>query len=82
VEASRAARPDVAVLDVFLADAGGLGLAQALRRELADPRLLFVTGLALPSVRDALMPAPVLFKPFRRRELLEAVRVLAPLPAT
>jgi len=80
VEAGRTSRPEVAVIDVFLGDAGGLGLAHALRRDLAGVRVLFVTGLALPSVRQALAPAPVLFKPFRRRDLLASLRALAPLP--
>jgi CheY-like chemotaxis protein len=80
VAAARHSRPEVAVIDVFLDDAGGLGVARALRRELAEVRVLFVTGLTLPSVREALAPAPVLFKPFGRRELLSSLSALAPLP--
>ncbi len=80
VEAARASPPEVAVLDVFLGDAGGLGVARALRGELSDVRVLFVTGLSLPSVREALAPAPVLFKPFSRAQLLDGVRRIAGRP--
>jgi CheY-like chemotaxis protein len=76
LELGRATRPDAAVIDVFLRDAGGLGLARALRRDLASVPVLFVTGLALPSVRQALAPAPVLFKPFTRRQLVASLRAL------
>jgi CheY-like chemotaxis protein len=78
LETGRSSRPEVAVIDVFLGDAGGLGLARALRRELPDVRVLFITGLALPAVRQAFAPAPVLFKPFTRRDLLASIRSLAP----
>lgn len=82
VEAGRAARPAAAVIDVFLRDAGGLGVARALREDLDGVPILFVTGLSLPSVRDALAPAPVLFKPFTRRQLLTSLRAIAgPAPA-
>jgi two-component system OmpR family response regulator len=80
VELGRAGPADVAVIDVFLGDAGGLGLARELRRELPDVRVLFVTGLSLPAVRQALAPAPVLFKPFTTRDLLASLRALAPWP--
>lgn len=80
VDAFRATRPEVAVIDVFLDDAGGLGLARALRCEREDLRVLFITGLAVDSVRLALAPAPVLFKPFARRDLLASLRALAPWP--
>ena len=78
LEVGRAVRPDAAVIDVFLRDAGGLGVARALRRELEDVPVLFVTGLSLPSVRQVLAPSPVLFKPFTRRQLLSSVRALTP----
>jgi CheY-like chemotaxis protein len=74
LERGRAARPDAAVIDVFLPDAGGLGVARGLRDELTSVPVLFVTGLALPAVREALAPAPVLFKPFTRRQLIDSVR--------
>jgi CheY-like chemotaxis protein len=72
------ARPDAAVIDVFLPDAGGLGVARALRRELADVPVLFVTGLSLPSVRERLAPSPVLMKPFTGQQLLRSLQALAP----
>ncbi len=77
VERGHAHRPDAAVIDVFLRDAGGLGVARGLRDDWADVPVLFVTGLGLPAVRQALAPAPVLFKPFTRRQLLESLRAVA-----
>lgn len=76
VEVARALRPDAAVIDVVLPDAGGLGLARAIRRErdLASLPVLFTTALSLPAVREALSPAPVLFKPFTRGQLVRLVR--------
>jgi DNA-binding response OmpR family regulator len=76
VEMARTLRPDAAVIDVVLPDAGGLGIARAIRREqdLAALPVLFTTALSLPSVREALSPAPVLFKPFTRRQLVKLVR--------
>jgi DNA-binding response OmpR family regulator len=79
VDLARRRDPDVVVLDVVLPDAGGLGVAREVRR--AHPGravpILFITGLAPPAVRDALAPAPVLFKPFSRQELVSRVRELA-----
>jgi two-component system OmpR family response regulator len=76
LELGPAARPDAAVIDVFLQDAGGLGVARELRHDWADVPVLFVTGLGLPAVRQALAPAPVLFKPFTRRQLLDSLRAV------
>jgi two-component system OmpR family response regulator len=71
--------PAAAILDVFLPDAGGLGVARELRRrpELEQVPLLFTTALDLPVVREALSPSPVLFKPFTARQLLDAVQQVA-----
>ena len=80
LEAGRACRPHAAIIDVFLRDAGGLGVARELRRGLADVPVLFVTGLALPAVRQALAPAPVLFKPFTRRQLVTSLQALTRAP--
>ncbi len=76
LEAARRIRFDAFVIDVFLPDAGGLGVARALGQQREDAALpvLFVTGLSTPAVRDALSPAPVLLKPLRRRQLLDAVQ--------
>jgi len=74
LEAGAAARPDAAVIDVFLPDAGGLDVARGLRRHLAGVPVIFVTGLGLQAVREALAPAPVLFKPFTRRQLVASLR--------
>ena len=79
VELARAHEPDLVVLDVVLPDAGGAGVAREVRRDdpLRDVPVLYVTGLTSPAVRDALAPAPVLHKPFTRRELIEGVQALA-----
>lgn len=76
LEVAPSAAPSAAILDVFLPDAGGLGVARELRRrkELERVPLLFTTALALPVVRRALWPVPVLFKPFTVQQLLEALR--------
>lgn len=75
LEADRRTALDAYVIDVFLPDAGGLGVARALCRQRARAALpvLFVTALSVPSVRLALAPAAVLFKPFTRRQLLDAL---------
>ena len=70
---ARELKLDAAVVDLFLPDAGGLGLARALRETMAAVPVIFMTGLAIAAVRDALAPAPVLFKPFSRKHLLTAV---------
>ena len=70
---ARELRVDAAIVDLFLPDAGGLGVARALRETLAVVPVVFMTGLAIASAREALAPAPVLFKPFTRRKLLAAV---------
>jgi two-component system, OmpR family, response regulator len=77
--AGRELRLDAAIIDVFLPDAGGLGIARGLREALGAVPVLFVTGLAIPAVRKALAPAPVLFKPFTRKKLLTALRRIADL---
>jgi DNA-binding response OmpR family regulator len=76
VELARARAPDVLVIDLFLPDAGGLGVAREVRREerLQEVPVLFISGLSSPAVRDALAPAPVLFKPFTFRQLLARLR--------
>ena len=63
-------------VDLFLPDAGGLGVAREVRREerLQEVPVLFISGLSSPAVRDALAPAPVLFKPFTFRQLLARLR--------
>jgi DNA-binding response OmpR family regulator len=78
LEAARSRSPDAAVIDLFLPDSGGLGVARELRREraLEAVPILFITGLSLPAVREALAPTPVLFKPFTRRQLLDSLREL------
>ncbi len=76
VDAAREVPPDAVVMDVLLPDGGGLGIARELRREraLESVPILFMTALSLPTVREALSPAPVLFKPFTQRQLLTSVR--------
>ncbi|ABC83655.1 response regulator transcription factor [Anaeromyxobacter dehalogenans] len=76
VRAALRDHPQVMVIDVMLPDSGGLGVAEALHRypELEQVPVLFTTGLAAPAVKALLAPAPVLFKPFGRRQLVSAVR--------
>ena len=67
--------PDLVVLDARMP---GLDGFETCRRLKANPALahlpvIFMTGLAIAAVRDALAPAPVLFKPFSRKHLLTAV---------
>jgi len=78
LERLREERPDAAVIDVLLPDAGGLGLAAEIRRlpDLHALPVLFVTALAPAVVRDTLFPSPVLFKPFTYRQLVAGVRDL------
>lgn len=75
VRAARARRPDVMVIEVVLPDSGGLGVANAIRRhpQLETVPVLFTTGLDSPAVRNLLAPAPVLLKPFKRRQLVRWV---------
>jgi DNA-binding NtrC family response regulator len=73
LEAFQRAAFDVIVIDVFLPDAGGLGVVRAMTRR-APVRALFTSALSLPTVSEALRPAAVLFKPFKRQQLLDAVR--------
>jgi CheY-like chemotaxis protein len=75
VQKARTLRPDAVVMDVILPDAGGLGIARTLRcqRELESVPVLFTTALSLPTIREALAPAPVLFKLFTRRQLVALV---------
>jgi CheY-like chemotaxis protein len=83
VAAARRGDFDAYVIDVFLPDAGGLGVARTLaaQRGRSPMPVLFVTAMSLPGVRRALAPAPVLFKPFTRRQLVEAVREAVRLPS-
>ena len=78
LERAGALSPDAVVMDVFLPDAGGLGVAHALRRRasFASVPVLFITGLAIAAVRAALAPAPVLFKPFSARQLVSSLEAI------
>lgn len=78
VASARAQRPDAVVLDLLLPDAGGPGVADALRevRGLAALPVLFTTALAPQPVRTALPDIEVLFKPFTRDELVGRVETL------
>jgi DNA-binding response OmpR family regulator len=69
------------ILDLVLPDANGLSLYRqiARRKPLLRPRVIFVTGAM--DKREArrfvkLLDNPVLLKPFRLDDLVEAVRVL------
>jgi DNA-binding response OmpR family regulator len=75
--AGRETRPDAAIIDVLLPDAGGLGIAEGLRGLAVSMPVLFITGLAIYAVQKALALAPVLFKPFTKKQLLTSVRRMA-----
>jgi len=69
------------ILDLVLPDANGLSLYRqiARRKPALRPRVIFVTGAM--DKREArrfvkLLDNPVLLKPFRLNDLVEAVRVL------
>lgn len=69
------------ILDLVLPDANGLSLYRqiARRKPMMRPRVIFVTGAM--DKREArrfvkLLDNPVLLKPFRLNDLVEAVRVL------
>jgi CheY-like chemotaxis protein len=76
LERTRAEVLDVAVIDVILPDAGGLGLANRLRERegLQALPILFVTAMGPAMVKDSLFPSPVLYKPFTYRQLVASVR--------
>jgi DNA-binding response OmpR family regulator len=86
VRAARTVRPDVMVIDVMLPDSGGLGVAREIRRhpDLESVPVLFTTGLDSPAIKNLLAPAPVLLKPFKKRQLVSwvwrATRVDTPAP--
>lgn len=76
VRAARGRRPEAMVIDLVLPDSGGLGVAEVLRLEpeLASVPVLFTTGLDSPAVQELIAPAPVLYKPFKQRQLVGWVR--------
>jgi DNA-binding response OmpR family regulator len=78
VAAAQAHRPEVAIVDLLLPDAGGPGLADTLRAldRLDALPVLFTTALAAQPVQAALPDAEVLFKPFTRDELVGRVTAL------
>jgi two-component system OmpR family response regulator len=84
LDAARRRRFDAFVIDVFLPDAGGLGVAHSLVRQGQRGSLpvLFITALSSPAVRAALSPAPVLYKPFRRAQLVDAIGEVIRRPPT
>jgi two-component system OmpR family response regulator len=79
VEKAATLSPDAVVMDLFLPDGGGLGIAREIRKlggGAGAVPILFVTALSLPALRDELAPAPVLFKPFTQRQLVSSLREL------
>ncbi len=76
--AARTIRPRAAIIDLILPDAGGPGVADAVRRErgLESLPVLFTTALSPQHVAPALPRESVLFKPFTREELVEWVSSL------
>lgn len=57
LEAARAERPDLAVLDVHMPGLSGLEVLEAMKREALPTRVLFVTGTVDPAVAYDLVQA-------------------------
>ena len=77
VAAARAARPDVALLDIELPGEDGLTAAEALRRELPEVRIVMVTTFGRPGYLRRAMAAGAggyLLKDAPAAELARAIR--------
>ncbi len=79
LEAARAARPDVVLLDLMLPGIDGATVLAELRRDarLSGVRVVVATGLRAPHLRKLLHPDALLFKPFGMDELVRAVAGVA-----
>jgi len=75
LEAARAARPDVILLDLFMPGMDGASVLHELRGDarLSGVRVVVATGIHASQVRRLLKPDAVLFKPFAMEELVLAV---------
>ena len=87
LEAARASRPALAVLDVLLPDMMGFPLAEALRGLYPDLPILFMTGVFKGGKHSADVlarfgSANYFEKPFDAKRLIEAVKQLAPIAAS
>ena len=85
LEAARASKPSLAVLDVLLPDMMGFPLAEALRALYPDLPIVFMTGVFkggkhAVEVREKFGVHNYFEKPFDAKKLLEAVKILAPPP--
>ena len=70
-----AERADLVVLDFIMPGMSGAEVAQAIRRQWPDQRILFVSGYSeTEAVRSIAPDAPLLAKPFRAAALQRAVR--------
>lgn len=77
-------QPDVVTMDIIMPGIDGLETAQVITFEHGDAKIVMVSSLEdddmLPEVRE-IGAQGVLFKPFTREALLEALdKALAPLP--
>jgi CheY-like chemotaxis protein len=77
---AREAICDVAMLDVNLAGQVSFPVADALRAR--GIPYLFATGYGMQGILEAHRSAPVLQKPFRTRDLEEALRAARPIDRT
>jgi DNA-binding NtrC family response regulator len=76
LEAFEAARFDVAIVDIFLADSNGFDLIAALRERVPDLPVVAVSGIAtvdLASPAAGMSNVVSLQKPFRPNDLITAV---------
>lgn len=79
LEAARASRPDVVLLDLMLPGMDGATVLDELRRDaqLAGVRVVVTTGVRTAHLRKLLRPDALLFKPFGVDELVLAVAGVA-----
>nr|AYM52651.1 response regulator [Aggregicoccus edonensis] len=83
VDAARASPPQAAVLDILLPDMMGYNLADALRKDVPNLPLLFITGVFkggkhAMEAKSKYAAAGYFEKPFEASKLLEAVAKLVP----
>jgi DNA-binding response OmpR family regulator len=82
IEAARTHRPNLIVIDIFMPEKDGLELIREIRRLDSQAKILAISGGGLSGRMDLLHMAPrlgadaILRKPFRPRELLDAVEAL------
>lgn len=66
-------RPQLILIDVILPGADGVTLAQQIREEWPDQRVLYMSAYPADMLRGLGVEQPVLVKPFSQEELLRGV---------